>query len=141
MFNADPKKPIGGNIMAHSSTTRSTRTRIHTLNYIYRQSMLMCVYIFVCERETANQIYLDLFLLVSNTLPSSASPSRLSLRKGRGNNRVCKIFDSPCLPESEAMFAIADDGIVGSSAVFFLLSSAFPLLSALCCLSPALSAC
>lgn len=22
MFNADPKKPIGGNIMAHSSTTR-----------------------------------------------------------------------------------------------------------------------
>jgi DNA repair protein RAD51 len=23
MFAADPKKPIGGNIMAHSSTTRS----------------------------------------------------------------------------------------------------------------------
>ena len=23
MFNADPKKPIGGNIMAHASTTRS----------------------------------------------------------------------------------------------------------------------
>ena len=22
MFNADPKKPIGGNIMAHASTTR-----------------------------------------------------------------------------------------------------------------------
>lgn len=58
MFAADPKKPIGGNIMAHSSTTR------------------------------------------------------LYLRKGRGNARVCKIYDSPCLPEAEAMFAIADDGIV-----------------------------
>jgi len=58
MFQADPKKPIGGNIMAHSSTTR------------------------------------------------------LSLRKGRANTRVCKIYDSPCLPESEAMFAIADEGII-----------------------------
>lgn len=57
MFGADPKKPIGGNILAHSSTTR------------------------------------------------------LYLRKGRGETRICKIYDSPCLPESEAMFAINADGI------------------------------
>ncbi|XP_044744997.1 DNA repair protein RAD51 homolog 1 [Coccinella septempunctata] len=57
MMNADPKKPIGGNIMAHASTTR------------------------------------------------------LYLRKGRGETRMCKIYDSPCLPESEAMFAIYPDGI------------------------------
>ena len=57
MFNADPKKPIGGNIMAHASTTR------------------------------------------------------LYLRKGRGETRICKIYDSPCLPEAEAMFAIMPDGI------------------------------
>ena len=57
MFVKDPKVPIGGNIMAHASTTR------------------------------------------------------LSLRKGRGNCRVCKIYDSPCLPESEAVFAIAECGI------------------------------
>lgn len=57
MFNADPKKPIGGNIMAHASTTR------------------------------------------------------LYLRKGRGETRICKIYDSPCLPESEATFAINADGI------------------------------
>lgn len=57
MFQADPKKPIGGNIMAHASTTR------------------------------------------------------LYLRKGRGETRMCKIYDSPCLPESEAMFAIFNDGI------------------------------
>lgn len=57
MFAADPKKPIGGNIMAHASTTR------------------------------------------------------LYLRKGRGETRICKIYDSPCLPESEAMFAINADGI------------------------------
>jgi len=57
MFNADPKKPIGGNIMAHASTTR------------------------------------------------------LYFRKGRGENRICKIYDSPCLPEGEATFAINADGI------------------------------
>lgn len=57
MFMSNPKKPIGGNIIAHASTTR------------------------------------------------------LSLRKGRGNTRICKIYDSPCLPEAEAMFAITEDGI------------------------------
>lgn len=57
MFNADPKKPIGGNIIAHASTTR------------------------------------------------------LYLRKGRGNTRICKIYDSPCLPESESVFAITEAGI------------------------------
>lgn len=57
MFAADPKKPIGGNIIAHASTTR------------------------------------------------------LYLRKGRGETRICKIYDSPCLPESEAMFAINPDGV------------------------------
>ena len=57
MFAADNKKPIGGHIIAHASTTR------------------------------------------------------LSLRKGRNESRVCKIYDSPCLPESEAVFAITNDGI------------------------------
>lgn len=57
MFQADPKKPIGGNIIAHASTTR------------------------------------------------------LYFRKGRGENRICKIYDSPCLPESEAVFSIGPDGI------------------------------
>jgi DNA repair protein RAD51 len=57
MFQADPKKPIGGNIMAHASTTR------------------------------------------------------LYLRKGHGETRICKIYDSPCLPEAEAKFSINPDGI------------------------------
>ncbi|CAH0729858.1 unnamed protein product, partial [Brenthis ino] len=56
-FQADPKKPIGGNILAHASTTR---------------------------------IY---------------------LRKGRGENRIAKIYDSPDLPESEATFSITNGGI------------------------------
>jgi DNA repair protein RAD51 len=57
LFASDPKKPIGGHIMAHASTTR------------------------------------------------------LYLRKGKGECRICKVYDSPCLPEADAMFAIHPDGI------------------------------
>lgn len=40
-----------------------------------------------------------------------ASQARLYLRKGKGENRICKIYDSPCLPEGEAQFAITAGGI------------------------------
>lgn len=57
MFVADPKKPVGGHVLAHASTTR------------------------------------------------------LYLKKGRGETRVCKIYDSPSLPEVECLFQIANEGI------------------------------
>lgn len=60
-FVADPKKPVGGHILAHASSTR---------------------------------IY---------------------LRKGRGEERVAKLFDSPDMPESEATYSINSGGIVDSS--------------------------
>ena len=58
MFKGDGLKPIGGNIMAHASTTR------------------------------------------------------IKLRKGRGDQRIAKIVDSPMLPEADAVYCIADAGIV-----------------------------
>ena len=57
-YAIDPKKPIGGHILAHASTTR------------------------------------------------------LFLRKGKGEQRVCKIWDSPCIPEGEAVFQLSDGGVV-----------------------------
>jgi DNA repair protein RAD51 len=57
MFSGPQVKPIGGNIMAHASTTR------------------------------------------------------LSLRKGRGEERVCKVISSPCLAEQEARFQITLEGV------------------------------
>ncbi|KDQ30856.1 hypothetical protein PLEOSDRAFT_1096093 [Pleurotus ostreatus PC15] len=38
-------------------------------------------------------------------------PMRLQLKKARGTTRTCKIYDSPCLPEMEAQFAILSSGI------------------------------
>ncbi len=57
-FVMDTKKPIGGNILAHASTTR------------------------------------------------------LYLRKGKGEQRICKVYDSPLLPESEATFQLGEGGIL-----------------------------
>jgi DNA repair protein RAD51 len=48
---------------------------------------------------------------IGGNIIAHASTTRLSLRKGKGINRVCKIYDSPCLPEAEAMFGIHDHGI------------------------------
>ncbi|KAJ3038599.1 Meiotic recombination protein dmc1 [Rhizophlyctis rosea] len=60
-FVADPKKPIGGHVLAHASTTR------------------------------------------------------LYLRKGRGETRICKIYDSPDVPEAEAVYQISDGGIMDAN--------------------------
>jgi DNA repair protein RAD51 len=57
MFSGPQVKPIGGNIMAHASTTR------------------------------------------------------LWLRKGRGEERVCKVLACPCVAEQEACFQIALEGV------------------------------
>lgn len=40
-----------------------------------------------------------------------ASATRLYLRKGKAEQRVCKIYDSPSLPESEATFQVSEHGI------------------------------
>jgi len=40
-----------------------------------------------------------------------ASTTRLQFKKARGNTRTAKIYDSPCLPESETQFAIHQYGI------------------------------
>ena len=59
--HADPRKPIGGNVLAHASTTR------------------------------------------------------LYFKKSKGDTRICKVFDSPLLPESECLFQLAEGGIIDST--------------------------
>lgn len=48
---------------------------------------------------------------IGGNIIAHASTTRLHLRKARGDNRICKIYDSPCLPDSEATFSIGADGI------------------------------
>ena len=45
------------------------------------------------------------------TLQAHATTTRLWLKKGRGETRVVKIIASPSLPEREATFSIANEGV------------------------------
>jgi DNA repair protein RadA len=36
---------------------------------------------------------------------------RLYLRKSKGDKRIAKLIDSPCLPESETVFRVCEDGV------------------------------
>jgi DNA repair protein RAD51 len=55
------------------------------------------------------------FKAIGGNIMAHASTTRLALRKGRGENRMCKIVDSPMLPESEAEFCIAESGITDAA--------------------------
>jgi DNA repair protein RAD51 len=48
---------------------------------------------------------------IGGNIIAHASTTRLKFKKGRGDNRVCLIYDSPTLPESECAFSIGAAGI------------------------------
>ena len=48
---------------------------------------------------------------IGGNIIAHASHTRLRLRKGRGENRICQIYDSPTLPEAETQFSIGATGI------------------------------
>ena len=48
---------------------------------------------------------------IGGHIMAHAAQTRLSLRKGLKDNRICKIYDSPCLPEAEATYCITNSGI------------------------------
>jgi DNA repair protein RAD51 len=48
---------------------------------------------------------------IGGHIMAHAAQTRLSLRKGQKEKRLCKVYDSPCLPEEEATYAITDQGI------------------------------
>ncbi|CDJ40865.1 DNA repair protein, putative [Eimeria tenella] len=50
-------------------------------------------------------------LPIGGHIMAHASQTRLYLRKGRAESRICKVYDSPSLPEGEALFAIGEGGI------------------------------
>lgn len=48
---------------------------------------------------------------IGGNIIAHASTTRLRLRKGRGENRIMTVYDSPTLPEADAQFAIGVSGI------------------------------
>lgn len=48
---------------------------------------------------------------IGGNIVAHAATTRLRLRKGRGENRICTVFDSPTLPEADAQFAVSAQGV------------------------------
>ena len=48
---------------------------------------------------------------IGGNIIAHASTTRLKLRKGRGENRICMVYDSPTLPETECSFSLGAAGI------------------------------
>lgn len=46
-----------------------------------------------------------------------AACTELNLKKGHGENRICKVYSSPSLPESECTFSIMEEGIEDATAM------------------------
>ncbi|TXG61721.1 hypothetical protein EZV62_013084 [Acer yangbiense] len=48
---------------------------------------------------------------IGGNIMAHASTTRLALRKGRGEERICKVISSPCLAEADARFQISTEGV------------------------------
>jgi DNA repair protein RAD51 len=46
---------------------------------------------------------------IGGNIIAHASTTRLRLRKGRGENRICTVYDSPTLPEADCQFALGKE--------------------------------
>ena len=75
MFSADPKKPIGGNIMAHASTTRlylrkgrgeqvsnennsfANPEQVLIVQFNYENKIMLCSYFSVYAKFTIHHVY------------------------------------------------------------------------------------
>ncbi|KAH0906989.1 hypothetical protein HID58_038816 [Brassica napus] len=51
------------------------------------------------------------FKPIGGNIMAHATTTRLAMRKGRGEERICKVISSPCLPEAEARFQISTEGV------------------------------
>jgi DNA repair protein RAD51 len=77
------------------------------------------VAVFVTNQVTADpggmSFAKDSTKAIGGNIMAHASTTRLRLRKGRGENRICTVVDSPMLPEGDAQFAISHSGVCDSS--------------------------
>ena len=48
---------------------------------------------------------------IGGHIMAHACATRLMLRKGSGDTRICKCYDSPSMPEAEATFRLSTLGV------------------------------
>ncbi len=86
------------------------------LNSLHRLADTYNVAVVVTNQVQANpaQFFGDPTTAVGGNIMGHWAGTRFYLRKSKGEKRVIKVFDSPVLPESEAVFEITGQGIQSS---------------------------
>ncbi|OQS04890.1 DNA repair and recombination protein radA [Thraustotheca clavata] len=59
----------------------------------------------------ANAMFGPVLKPVGGHVISHACHTRILMKKGRGDNRICKVIDSPCMPEAECTIQLTAGGI------------------------------
>lgn len=86
-----------------------------TLSRLIKISEQFNVAVFITNQvmsDPGNTMGGDIKKPIGGNIIAHASTTRLYLRKGKGEQRICKVYDSPLLPESETIYQISDDGII-----------------------------
>jgi len=86
------------------------------LNRLQKLSEQFNLAVYITNQVTADPgstlAYGDTKKPVGGNIIAHASTTRLYMKKGKGDQRICKVYDSPSLPEAEAMFQLAEGGII-----------------------------
>ncbi len=72
----------------------------------------LCVYVTNQVMAKPDVFFGDPTAAIGGNIVAHNSTTRLYLRRGKANTRVCKLVDSPHLPDGEAVWMVADDGII-----------------------------
>ncbi|KDO27709.1 hypothetical protein SPRG_07338 [Saprolegnia parasitica CBS 223.65] len=59
----------------------------------------------------ANAMFGPVIKPVGGHVISHACHTRVLMKKGRGDNRICKVIDSPCMPEAECTIQLTAGGV------------------------------
>jgi len=83
------------------------------LHMLQRMADIQNVAIFITNQVMAkpDTFFGDPTVAVGGHILAHVPQTRLYLRRSKGNRRICRLVDSPWMPEGEAVFVITADGI------------------------------
>jgi meiotic recombination protein DMC1 len=85
-----------------------------TLSKLIKIAEQFNIAVLICNQvqsDPGNTMGGDIKKPIGGNIIAHASTTRLQLKKGKGELRICKMIDSPLLPEGECMYIITKGGI------------------------------
>ncbi|KAK4853314.1 hypothetical protein QYF36_007029 [Acer negundo] len=106
----------GADVLENVAYTRAYNTDHQSRPLLEAASMMFGVAVVITNQVVAQVVVLHSsggpqIKHIGGNIMAHASTTRLALRKGRGEERICKVISSPCLAEADARFQISTEGV------------------------------